>query len=51
MAVLENEQFLVELGQLFTSCKEKGSVWITYKRCNFLIFAFVLSFCFDIQCL
>eukprot|EP00002_Diphylleia_rotans_P034812 TRINITY_DN7509_c0_g5_i1.p1 TRINITY_DN7509_c0_g5~~TRINITY_DN7509_c0_g5_i1.p1 ORF type:complete len:120 (+),score=35.67 TRINITY_DN7509_c0_g5_i1:66-425(+) len=36
MVLVDNtDTFLVELGKLFQQTKEKGTVWITSKRCAF----------------
>jgi hypothetical protein len=34
MVLLENDAFLTELTKLFVKTREKGSVFLTYKKCK-----------------
>jgi len=49
--LLQLDPFLNELTSMFEKSKEKGSVWVTLKRCNFenLILHFCYMFILEIS--
>ena len=37
MGLVDNDSFLTELTKLFTSTKTSGTVFLTFKKCKFLL--------------